>query len=310
MLKKIALFLALVVLIIPVAACAAQPTQPVALKIGSMPRVFDLIAYVGQQDGIFQKNQATVEIVPFRSTVEMNTALLSGQLDGMIQDIFEAVNLNKGQKTSKVVGWSVMPQMFEVVASPQSGINSPADLKGKSVATATATIMDYGMDRLLAASGLQPGDIVKVNIPALPLRLEALNQGKVPVAILTPPLSSVAVAAGAKIIMDDRGQPFAGPGLIFSSTALQQKSDAIGRCVKAWQESVATINASPEKYRSLLYKVATIPESLNFSVPVFPQLRLPTQADIDPVVEWMKGQGIMKGQLNIQEIVEPKYLGK
>jgi len=309
MFRKIALLLLLLAIILPVAGCATQPHQPTSLKIGSMPRVFDVIAYAAEQEGIFSKYNLDVELVPFRSTVEMNTALTSGQLDGMIQDVFEAVNLNKDTISSKVVGWSTLPNMFEVVASKDSGINSPADLKGKEVATATATIMDYGLDRLLAENGLQPTDITKVNIPVLPLRLEALNQGKVPAAILTPPLSTAATQTG-KIIISDASKPMAGPGLICSTTAIAQKSDAIKNLIAAWQESVAMINANPEEYRALLYTVASISETLDFAVPAFPQLRLPNQAEIDPIVEWMKGQGILDKWLTVSEIVEPKYLGQ
>ena len=97
----------IVILLVAVAlvltGCTGQPAEKGTLKIGSMPRVFDLIAYVGLEEGLFEKEGVDVELVPFRSTIEMNTALISGELDGMIQDVFEVVNLNKEEVTSKII---------------------------------------------------------------------------------------------------------------------------------------------------------------------------------------------------------------
>lgn len=189
MVKKLFVVLILALIVVLVGCASTQPTERTNLKIGSLPRIFDVIAYAAKQEGLFEKQKINVEIVSFRSTVEMNSALLAGQLDGIIQDVFEVVNINKEGEKVKNVGWSTMPRMFEIVVSPViSNIVGPADLKGKEIATGTGTIMDYALDRLLTAEGVDPKSITKVNVPSMPLRLETLTQGKVPAAILTPPL--------------------------------------------------------------------------------------------------------------------------
>jgi len=292
------------------AGCAAQPAEGENLRIGSLPRIFDLIAYVAQQEGLFEQHGIQVEIVPFRSTVEMNTALLTGELDGIIQDTFEAVNLNKGEKTSKLVGCNIMPRMFEVVAAKESGITSAADLKNRKVAVATSTIVDYALDQLLMANGLASDDVVKVNIPVMPLRLEALNQGKVASAILTPPLSDLAAARGGRIIINDINEPFAGPGLIFSLEALKNKSNATGKFIQAWQEAVELINANPKKYQEVLNDVALVPEVVNLEVPTFPKLEIPKEAAVESVVNWFSDKGLLSESVDYKEIVETKYLSR
>jgi len=304
MFKRLSLVL-LVVAAIVLAGCA-KPVEKSSLRLGSLPRIIDLPAYVAQQEGA----QNMVEIIPFRSTMEMNSALLAGEVDGIIQDVFGAVNLNKGEKTSKIVGYCVMPGMFEVIASTGSGITSVAGLKHKEIAVATNTVMDYALDRLLSAKGLTPDDIVKVNIPNMPLRLEVLNQGKVTAAILTPPLSNLAVLNGGKVIVDDIEQPFAGPGLIFSQGALKDKSEAISQFIQAWQQAVELINAEPEKYHSLLGEVARVPEAVSESieVPTFPKLQLPTKAQVESVVNWMIDKGLISKRLAYEKVVETKYL--
>jgi len=309
MFKRLSLALFLVVIIV-LAGCASKPVEKGSLRIGSLPRIFDLIAYVAQQEGLFEKQGIVVEIVPFRSTVEMNSALLAGELDGIIQDVFGAVNLNKEREPVKLVGWSVMPRMFEVVASPGSNITYVADLKHREVAVGIGTIMDYALDRLLMAEGLDDEDIIKVNVPSMPLRLEILSQGKVAAAILTPPLSDLAVLNGGRIIVDDTRQPFAGPGLVFSTDALRDKSEAIDRCIQAWQQAVGLINTEPEKYHSLLTEVARVPEAVSrrMEVPTFPKLRLPTEAEVDSVVSWMIGKELVSKPITFAEVVDTTHL--
>jgi len=309
MFKRLSLALFLVMAMV-VTGCASQPKEKESLKIGSLPRIFDMIAYAAQQEGLFKEQGIDVEIVSFRSTLEMNSALLAGELDGIIGDIFLVVNLNLEGETAKLVGCSVMPRMFEIVASPESDITCPADLRGKEIATGAGTIMDYALDRLLLTEGLNPDDIVRVNVPIMPLRVEMVNQGKVPAAILTPPLSDLVVFNGGKVIIDDVEEPFAGPGLTFSLEALKHKSDAIGKFIQAWQQAVEMINANPGKYQELLNKVAFVPESVNLNVPVFPQLGLPTKAQVATVVNWFMDNGLIDKAIAYEEVVDTSYLTK
>lgn len=309
--KRLTLVVALLLVItVVLAGCANKPAEKVGLKIGSLPRLIDLVAYVAQQEGLFEKQGVRVEIVSFRSTAEMNTALLAGELDGIIQDVFEAVNMNKDKETVKIVGRNDMPGMFQVLVPPGSPITNPAQLKGKEIATAVGTIIDYGLDEILKREGIAGKDVNKVNVPNMPLRLEMLDQGKVPVAIFTPPLSDVGVLNGDRVILDDGKLPFVGPGLIFSANALKNKSDAIRLSVQAWQEAVDMVNANPGKYRALLIEVSRVPESVskNLSVPAFPKLRSPTDAEVKSIVDWMTEKGLMSKPFTLKDVSETVFL--
>ena len=310
MFKRLGLALFLAVIIV-LAGCAPKSMEKESLRIGSLPRIFDTIAYVAQQEGLFEKQDIVVQIVPFRSEIEMDSALLAGELDGIIDDIFMAVILSKEGETVKVVGWNAMPRVLQIIASPGSNITCPADLKGREIAVSINSIMDYALDRLLITEGLASEDIVKVNVPSMPLRLEVLSQGKVSAAILTPPLSDMAVFNGGRVIIEDT-KPFAGPGLIFSTEALRDKSDAIDRCIQAWQQAVELINAEPEKYHNLLSEIARVPEAVreHIEVPTFPTLRLPTEAEVDSVVSWMIGKELISKPITYKQVVDTKYLSK
>jgi NitT/TauT family transport system substrate-binding protein len=291
-------------------ATSSTPATPVSLKIGSLPRIFDLVLYGAQQDGVFQKNNLQVEIVPFRSVVERNNAFLAGQLDGFDDSIYEAINIDKDNDCCRVVGHNLMPDMFKIVVSPSSGITSPAQLKGKDIATSTATIMEYGLDTLLASAGISNKDVSYVNVPNMPLRLDMMAQGKLSAAILTPPLSEQALASGDKLVMDDSKQLLAGPALIFSNDALKNKSDGINRFIQSWQQAVRLINANPDKYRNLLVSTAQVPDTLaaSYKVPAFPEMRLPTTDEVNVLVNWMKSKAMITSDFPYNKLVETKYL--
>lgn len=318
MFNKLGLILLLAVALITIgcsaAACQAgvttAPAEQPVLKIGSLPRIFDLVLYAAQQDGVFQKNNVKVEIVPFRSVVERNTAFLAGQLDGFDDSIYEAINLNKEAPNCLVVGHNLMPKMFVIVVSPSSGITSPAQLKGKDIATSTATIMEYGLDELLASQGISGSEVTYVNVPNMPLRLEMMAQGKLAAAILTPPLSDQAIASGDKPVLDDSQKMLAGPGLMFSNNALKTKSDAIARFIHSWQDSVKMINSNPDKYRALLVSTAGVPDSMaaSYKVPNFPELRLPSQDELSVLVKWMRSKNMLTQDIPYEKVVETKYL--
>lgn len=307
LLKLSAIVLALTLLL----GCSqGLPPEKATLKFGTLPRILDLPLYVAQQEGFFQKQGIEVELVPFRSAMERDTVLLAGQIDGTLEDMFSAIILNKEKETVKVVAASPLDEpMVVIVASAQSKISSAAELKGVEIAVSTNTVMDYALDRLLISQGLQTDQIKKVNIPAMPLRLEMLNQGKVKAAVLTPPLSDMAILNGGRAILDD-GARIGIPDLLFTTSTLESKPEAVRRFVRAWEEAAQAINRSPDKYRQLLVEVAKVPPEIGESlkVPVFPKLSLPPESEVQSRVDWMIDKGMLEKAISYQEIVNSKFL--
>jgi NitT/TauT family transport system substrate-binding protein len=333
-LKKISLIL-LASLVLIISACSAATSSPtdatapnaagqtsqattttasnpvrVSIRIGSLPRIYDIIAFVAKQEGLFDKNHVSVEILSFRSEVEKDNAMLAGDLDGVIEGTYGAINLNKNEETSKLVGHNLMAHMFDLVVSASSGITQPSQLKGKDIATSTGTIMEYALDQILASGGVNSQDVNFINVPNMPLRLEMLNQGKIAAALFTSPLSDQAVASGNILLLDDTKELLGGPGLIFSSAALKNKSEGISGFIQAWQEAVQMINANPEKYRNIIIQTVKVPDSLaaTYKIPVFPLLRLPTQAEYARINDWMLKKGMIAQNVPYEKAIESKFL--
>jgi len=308
MFKRICLTVFLVITFV-LTGCAPKSPEDNTLKLGVIPLIINFPVYVAEEEGLFAEHNLEVEIVPINSTAAQMSAFQSEEVDGILQHIFATAILNKDAEMGKLIGASVMP-VFDIVISEGSDITNVEDLKHKEIAVATNTMIDYALERLLVEEGIDITDITKVNVPIMPSRLELLNQGTIPVAILSSPLSDLAVLNGGRIIVNDINEPFAGPGLVFTQSALENKSEAIGRFLNVWQQMIELINNDPEKYQDLFNEVARVPEevSKDLKVPTFPKLELPTSTEVESVLGWMIGKGIISEPLPYDEIVDTQYL--
>lgn len=288
---------------------AVQSVEPTSLKFGTMPRIIDLPLYVAQEEGIFRKHNLEVELIPFRSAQERNVALQVGEIQGTVEDPIVVAMLNKEKEIAKVVASSSMPRLFEVVVAPGSKVAAPAGLKNVEIGLASNTIMDYALDRLWVEAGLDLKDIRKVDIPSMPLRVEMLCNGKIEAAILTPPLSSPAIVKGGRVILDDTKRPFAGTEIVFTTEALRGEGDGVKRFLVAWDEAVVAINASPDKYQSLMAKVANVPPEAAASekTPLFPKLGSTDKALVESKIDWLVKKGILAEKMPYEKVVSRDY---
>ena len=131
----------------------------------------------------------------------------TGQVDGVLTDLQSVGLLNKDAPKLKAVYTSRRPfpnaPMFRILAGPKTAINAPADLKGVPIGISANTVMEYLTDRMLAGEGLKPEEIAKIEIGQIPVRFEQLMNGNIQAAALPDPLAQGAIAAGAKLIVDD-----------------------------------------------------------------------------------------------------------
>jgi NitT/TauT family transport system substrate-binding protein len=284
-----------------------------SLKVGALSMMTVLPLYAAQQDGIFKEQGVNVEIVPFRSQIERDTALNAGQIDCIIEDIFSAPILDKDTMIVKIVAVSpVKGYMFAVIASKQSKINSPSDLKNVPIASSLGNIIEYATDQMCLAGGLQAGDIQKTSVPSMPLRLEMMNQGKIEVATFSRPLSDMALIGGGKVVCDDSQETLLTSCIMVSAAALDSRSSDVKKFVKGWASAAEKISADPDKYRSLLVSFASISPDIadTIEVPSFDQPRLPTQDEYQAKMEWNLQKNNINHIILYDDIVAKGYLPK
>lgn len=140
---------------------------------------------VAQKQGLWKKSGVTPELKVFTNGPLQVQALGSGSLDfGYLGP--GALWLPASGRAS-IVSVNMLGLADRVIARPGSGIEKPADLKGKKVAVAEGTSGDMILDLALSEAGLKPDDVTKVAMDASTV-VTAFSSGKVDAAATWYPL--------------------------------------------------------------------------------------------------------------------------
>lgn len=296
----------------------ANERAPVTLKIGQIPTIDGLPFWVAEQKGYYVGEGVYVELVTFKSANERDTAIIAGEIDGMLADLISSSTLlssgTKIQITSLALGATQEEGPIAIVAAPNSGIQQLSDLKGKEIGISTNSMMHYTADMLLREAGVSPADVTYVNTPNIPVRFETLMSGQLKAAVLPDPLLSLSIAKGAKLLASDVNAKvnLTQSVIVFSQTAIKEKADGLTRFFKAYNRAVADIKAEPNSFKDVLVKQANLPQEIvqTYQVVPFSPAQAPKQEDVERVLTWLTEKQLLKSKITYQELVNATLLPK
>jgi NitT/TauT family transport system substrate-binding protein len=308
--------LAAILAAIAVSCVPATPEEP-KLKLALIPVLDTIPIFIAQQSGYFAEQGITVETVPVKSPQERDVLVTTGQVDGVLTDLQSVGLLNKDAPKLKAVYTSRRPfpnaPMFRILAGPKSAINTPTDLKGVQIGISANTVMEYLTDRMLASEGLKPEEIAKIEIGQIPVRFEQLMNGNIQAAALPDPLAQGAIAAGAKLIVDDsKYADLSQSVLTFTTDTLSTKPGTVKKFLIAWEKAVNELNAHPEKYQGVLIEQGRVPKSIQdtYNMPPFPGRGVPTEDEVKDVAAWLKAKGLVGRDIPYTDVVDASFLPK
>jgi NitT/TauT family transport system substrate-binding protein len=231
---------------------ASSPTPaastPLTVGLGYIPSVQFAPFYLAQQDGYYDEAGLAVTLQN-ESDPDLITKLGAG-----------AVDIGSGDGTSvipavsqgiPVVYTSTIYGQFPsvVVARPDSGITSAADLAGKRIGIpgryGTSWIM---LLALLGSAGLTQDDVTIDEYPNY-AQATALQQGQVDAAtafINNEPIQLRNAGIDPVILTVDAIVPLPGPGLVTGTATLASKADALRAFTAATLRAMDEIAADPQ----------------------------------------------------------------
>ena len=291
------------------------------LRIAALPAADAVVLYAAQDEGLFKKEGLDVEVIPFKSALEVGAAMRAGRLEGHFADLMNVFMQNEKGVPQAVVMTTTHTnreqRAFGLLVSPawSDKITSFDALRGmKSVETAmsSATIIDYLADRMKATTALPKEALKNLEVKPIPIRLQMLLSGKCATALLPEPLVSVVEAKGGRVVWDDRGleEPLAVVAL--KRDVLEPETVAAFR--RAVASAAKLIEAEPERFRAVMVKRGLLPapvakdyKMVRFSIygtkDGLPPL--PTAADVKRVGEWMVGKKMIDRVPNPADVVWP-----
>lgn len=309
--KKLLFLVSVLVMIVLSAAGCGNTADKTAgnkelqeINIGLMPDIDSVPVIMAQEKGYFAEEGLKVNIQQFKSAMDRDAALQSGNLDGAISDMLAVAFAKSGGFDVKVTAFT--NGSYKLIAGKDAEVNSVHDLIGKDVAISKNTIIEYVTDQITVTNNMPENSLNKVVIPQIPTRLEMLQNGKLAAATLPEPMGSIAIYNGCKYITgsDELG---INPGvMMFTSKAVESKKAELQAFYRAYNKAVAYLNDTDKaQYMDIVIEKSGFPAAAKDAL-VLPKYRpagLPKQQDVTDCLTWMNQKNLIKQNYTYDDIV-------
>lgn len=213
---------------------------------------------VAQEQGIFKKNNVSVDLKWFDGYLESISTLTAEQIDANSQTLGDTVSSVSGGVDQVIVLVNDNSTGNDKVIV-RDGINSVADLKGKKVAAEEGTV-----DHFLLLLGLQKEGLSDRDIQFVPL-----ETGKAASAFVAEQVDAVAVFApfttqamkrpGSKELFSSKDFPGAiSDHLVFTRKFVDEKPDKVQALVNSWFDTLDYMKANQDKAYEIMAKRAGV----------------------------------------------------
>ena len=282
----------------------AQHKELQEITIGLMPDTDSLPFIIAQEKGFFAEEGITVHLQQFKSAMDRDGALQSGNLDGAVSDMLAVGFAQDGGFAIKVTSFT--DGSYKLIASAEEPARDVVGLQGKAVAVSKNTIIEYVTDQILQGQGLTATSINKVVIPQIPTRLEMLQNGKLAAATLPEPMASIAIHNGGHLISSS-DQLGINPGVIvFTDKTIETKRAEIQAMYRAYNKAVAYLSTAPrDTYIELVLEKGGFPPAARDSLqlPQYHAASLPKEKDVNDCIFWLKEKQLIKQAYSYEDIV-------
>ncbi|MEV8505875.1 ABC transporter substrate-binding protein [Actinoplanes sp. NPDC051475] len=232
-----------------------------ALRLGYFPNITHAPALVGVKNGLFQQalGDTKLEAKTFNAGPAAIEALFSGAIDATYIGPNPAIN---GWATSKGTALKIIAGSTSGGAGlvVREGINTPADLKGKKIATPQlGNTQDVALRAWLKQNGLNADQQGGGDVSVLPqdnaTAVQAFAQGAIDGAwVPEPNLSKMVLESKGKILVDEKtlwpGGQFVTTHLIVKQQFLKDHPDIVKKLLQghiAAEKYIATDSAGAKK---------------------------------------------------------------
>ena len=247
---------------------AAGGDAPTKVRLGYFPNVTHATALVGVESGIFKTalGPNPLEVKTFNAGPAAVEALFSGALDATYIGPNPAINAyaQSGGEAIRIISGATSGGASLVV---RPTINSPADLKGKKLATPQrGGTQDVALRQWLKSNNLKAdlegGGEVSVTPQENAQTLETFRAGRIDGAWVPEPWATRLVQeGGGKVLVDERSLwpegRFVTTHLVVRTKFLKEHPNAVRRLVEGQVQANELVNANPAEGQRLVNQAIT-----------------------------------------------------
>ncbi len=282
------------------------------IRVNFVPITDGLPAFVAKDQGFFDSRGLDVELTAAPNPSVMISALASGSSDiGHTVLIPVLAASQAGIELSIVAGASgfpaVDPPTVGVIAREGSGIQSPADLEGKSVGVVGLESYHQVMvQRWMEENGADYSSVRFVEV-AFPQMQDLLVSGNVDAVVSVDPFFSRMINEGVGYTFGNfvETMPDGVPIVIFVSTRewAEQNPDTVRAFQEALVEANAFIQENEDEARRSLARWTNLPEPVVATSrwgAFYPEV---TEEGIQYWIDLMAGQGLLSADMQAADLI-------
>jgi NitT/TauT family transport system substrate-binding protein len=213
---------------------------------------------VAQEKGLFAKHGLNVDLKYFESYTDSLTALSTGTIDANSQTLNDTLaSVSGGAQQVIVLTNDNSTGNDQIIAAP--GINSVADLKGRTVAVEKSTVDHYLLLLALQKAGLTERDI-KLQPLVTDAAAAAFKSGRVDAVGAFAPFTTTALQRpGSRAVSTSKDFPGAIPDHLVVTRKLVTSDPAVVQgLVDTWFDTLAFIKANPDEAISIMAKRGSV----------------------------------------------------
>lgn len=284
------------------AASTSTQSNPVEVKIGTMPTLAASIYAIGVDQGFFEKNGLKVDLTIFSSAVERDAAATAGQLDGFVTDLVGLANLSENGYEFKATSCDY--EDFSLLVGPKNSTLTKADLSGKKIGISNNTVIEFMSDTFLKDSNAE-----KVNLPKVPERLAAVMGGQAEGGIFPEPFVSIIKSKGGKVLASSTEIGTQPVVFVFSKNSLTSDQDVVKKFYAAYNETVDYMKATPyDTYKPILlkYKIVNpeLADLIKLPIDHYGHAKAVSEKDVNDVLQWMATKNMKVDGLTYDKLVD------
>jgi len=232
------------------------------IRIGYVNILSNAPAVVAQNKKLMEEQGLTGEFYSFANGPDLYKALSSGKLDIAYAGVPAAVNWAARGADMKAIA-KVSDGKFGLMVGGDSGIQQPADLKGKKIGS---LVQGSGADILLRGMILPEGKLKESDVSIVQMQMatmeQAISKGSIDAAMAGEPFLSLAELRGAKVVKE---VPDPALVVLAREDLLKDEPEKVEKFMEGHKASINFINENKEEAAEVLVQSFNIPSATDQS---------------------------------------------
>lgn len=270
------------------------------IRLGVMSAADSAPILLAQEKGYFKEEGVNLELEIFTNGATKQSSIQAGELDGAMVSMIQLLNNIKGGLEAKIT--TTTDGMFPVVLSKD--FEDKKDVK--------VGLMEVSVINFLAEKYLTDYNMEKVFINEMPLRMQALMENKIDMAVLPEPLASNAQLKGLEKRVYGKPGDYTPNAIIFTDEFINQNPNTVDGFHKAYNRAVEDIINNPDEAKDVLIsKLELNPQVKDLIVlPTYHKTRVPDEKYIKEIEDWTEKLQGNELNLNYEDVVTKDFTSK